>query len=173
MRAEEEVCRYRRGGVELLAAFLSRYVGDPHRLLAGFEVVRVEHGEGYELLLVPQGVYGIIEGHCSRVYTAGLHVAAVRRGRLLPTLSLGQFAEHAIVDCFVVLPERLVAKLTYGRSLVLDPRGLRARIRRGCQPLAVLDARGRFVAWVRVEREADKLLIKPLVDVGWYLRSGV
>ncbi len=173
MRVEEEVCRYRRGGYELLASFLSRYVGDSQRVLRGLEVVMVEHEAGAELLLVPSRVYRLLGGLCSLVYTAGLHAASLRRGRLLPTLSLGQLVEHAIVECYVVLPERLVAKLTYGRSIIVEPRGLRHRLRDACNPVAVLAENGRFVAWARVERQADKLLIKPLVDVGWYLRSGV
>ena len=173
MRVEEEVCRYKRTGLEQLERFLSRYVSDARRVLRGYEAILVEHSGGAELLLVPRGLYDAARSFCSRVYTLGLHAASLRRGRLLPTLSLGQFIEHAIVECYVRLPERLVAKLTYGKSIVVDAARTPHRLGGECRPAAVLAENDRFVAWAHVEKRADKLLIKPLVDVGWYLRSGV
>ena len=164
--------RYERGGVEELQRLLEDFVVDAERVLRGYSVYRVVHGEGFELILVPVWLEGLLE-KLGCPFAVGLHVASSRRGRLYPTLALGQLIEHAIVSCYLRLPERLVAKLTYGRSLLVNPRGLEHRLR-GCSLVAVLsEVTGRFVAWALVSRQGGKLLIKPVVDVGWYLRSGV
>ena len=175
MPAEEEVCRYQvKGWDERLAELLAEHVGPAvEATLKDLIVVEVVHGSGSELLLVPRWAVPILRENCAFVYTAGLHAASIRRGRLYPTLSLGTLIEHAIVRCYVVLPEGLVAKLTYGKSIVVDAAGLEAALGE-CRRVAVLAADSRrFVAWARVEEKGDKLLIKPVVDVGWYLRSGV
>ncbi len=176
MPVEEKVCRYKLLGRDerlekLLRVYVSRSAAEA--ILRFHVVVEVVHESGSELLLVPGWAAGLVVEKCGSLYTAGLHVASVRGCRVYPTLSLGTLIEHAIVRCFVALPEGLVAKLTYGKSLLLDPRGLEARLG-GCGRVAVLAAGSRrFVAWARVEEKGDKLLIKPVVDVGWYLRSGV
>ncbi len=138
-----------------------------------YRVLSVESSKGVELLLVPSDAAytELVDAFCSDVFTVGLHVASVRGDRVLLHLSAGLIIQDVIVRGYLRLPEQLVKKLLYGKPLVVTPRGLELDL--SCDPVAVLDSMREFIAWARVKRADGKLLIKPLVDAGWYLRSGV
>ncbi len=142
-------------------------------LSSRYSIVRVDGVGGQELLLVPSYVLGIVDINsiCDILFTLGLHVASVRNSRLRLNLAAGQLIEKAVNRGYIVLPEQLVKKLLYGKEITISTRCLDFDL--SCNPVAILDSERDFVAWARVLRAGGKLLIKPLIDAGWYLRSGV
>ncbi|WP_167827772.1 PUA domain-containing protein [Pyrolobus fumarii] len=164
----------------LLENVLACYLDQPyHRLLREYVVVNVVLEDGrIEILLTPRYSANLLSLlPCEHVYTMGLHVASIHRRDLRLHLSLGQLIEHVITRSYIIVREKPLRKLLYGRQVFVSEDEYIEYVpppREECKRVAVLDENRRFAAWgVIRQASGGKLLIKPLVDVGWYLRSGV
>ncbi len=175
MRVEKkEECIYELLEPDSLREILGCYSSlKPRDVIHHLVPIRLYTNEGEELLLVEENVWRALRSlKCENIFTLGLHIASIRRNRVYLHLALGSLLEHVITHNYVVLPEPLVRKLLYGKPVVVTNVEYNLESTQHC-PKAVLDEDRRFVAWARVEENNGKLLIKPLIDVGWYLRSGV
>jgi len=113
-------------------------------------------------------------------YVAGVHVAMLRRGRsrhILPTLGLISLAHRYGLRPrhYVVVKQSAAVLFIYGRDVAEDSI---VRIQRGggpCKglPLVVLDEFWEPIGYGTPAKRADELLIRNVLDAGWYLRSGV
>ncbi len=175
-------CRYRAASTEetaLIERVAARYTSlEPPILTRDATLLVAETNSSTHILLAPPYALEILRDTeaCTRLYTAGLHIASIVNGHLRLHLSLGQLLEPVITRNYVTLPEPLLRKLLYGKPVAVAriEHQLEEPVYRGVYPAAVLSEARRFSAWARVEkRSKGKLLIKPVIDVGWYLRSGV
>ncbi|NOZ88669.1 MAG: hypothetical protein GXO15_01945 [Crenarchaeota archaeon] len=110
---------------------------------------------------------------------AGVPVALLRGARLLPTLGLLSLAERAGITPrrhYVVVGEHAANLFTYGRDIFeesLEKTEIDESCARQGIPLVVVDPEGGLLGYGAPRRKAGRLLIHNLLDVGWYLRSGV
>jgi 60S ribosome subunit biogenesis protein NIP7 len=111
-------------------------------------------------------------------YTHGVQVAIIRRdGGLLPTLGLLSLAHReglAPRRHYAVVSWRAATLFLYGRD-VLQTSLLELQESRSCRglPLVVLTPAGEPLGYGRPTRRNGELLIRNILDAGWYLRSGV
>ncbi len=175
-------CRYRAADVKevnLVEKVAASYTSLEPPILTRTHILLVaEAADSRHILLAPPQVRELLRDveTCARLYTAGLHIASIVNNRLHLHLSLGQLLEPIITRNYVILPEALLRKLLYGKPVtaVRIEYAVDERVYRGEYPAAILSEARRFSAWARVEKRGKgKLLIKPVIDVGWYLRSGV
>lgn len=94
----------------------------------------------------------------------GLPLFLIRRSRILPLLPLG---DYMVKDCEnkLNLPEPLVQKILYGKSIIVKERFSYERA-------LLVDSYGDFLAFVFLRGEPHGTKIIPELDIGWYLREG-
>ncbi|NPA04605.1 MAG: hypothetical protein GXO09_00730 [Crenarchaeota archaeon] len=111
------------------------------------------------------------------ILSYGVHIAVYTRGRrgrhiLLPSLGLLNYIRTP--RTYVRVNRKAAILFTYGRDIL--PEGiieLRKPPRECPNILPVLDEYGEPIGWGRLNLSQGKPIIENLLDVGWYLRSGV
>ena len=106
--------------------------------------------------------------------SCGIHAAVYipERGTLLPSLGLLNTIRRP--KTYARLDRKSAILFTYGRDVfregVLELRTPPS----GCPNIVVvLDEHGEPIGWGRLRRTRSNPIIENLLDVGWYLRSGV
>ncbi len=174
MQARKEKVADKADALEKLRSLLECYGFT--RILENREARCTIDGDGCTLYLLDQQLARQLHG---TPLFAGVPVALLRGARLLPTLGLLSLAERAGVAPrrhYVVADEHAANLFTYGRDL-FEKSLQKVMIDESCTrrgiPLVVADPKGGLLGYGAPRRKAGRLLIHNLLDVGWYLRSGV
>ncbi|MET1128141.1 MAG: hypothetical protein ABWW70_02345 [Thermoproteota archaeon] len=111
-----------------------------------------------------------------RLVAMGVHIGRIN-GRYIPMLGF-----LSLLRRIGVKPKRGYVRLTeggakhflYGHDVWGESISEVARPAENCRGLvAVLNERGEPIGWGRLQENHDHILVQNLVDLGWYLRSGV
>ena len=119
----------------------------------------------------------IVAGESTQPYTVGVHVARIDRGRLLPLLGLLSLAHVEQLQPrrhYVVVTDRAALLFVYGKD-IYSGSVLELNEDEHCTglPLVVLNTLYEPLGYGRRLRKHGELLIRNVLDAGWYLRSGV
>ena len=167
--------------MECYATTLPRLLKVDYRLLC---LTRPAHGrEGQD---VKVNVYAAAKSPYEQVkpiimvhepMVIGVQVAVAFRGLLAPTLGLlSIMRRHRITprNHYVIVTGKAAILFTYGRD-VFGESVKALRQRRDCKetPLIVATSQGDLLGFGKPVRRNGRLLIRNLLDIGWYLRSGV
>ncbi|ARM75861.1 hypothetical protein [Acidianus manzaensis] len=96
-------------------------------------------------------------------YSVGIPILKIdTSGRIIPLLPLGDIMKNFCKNK-ICLPSSIVMKIIYGREVKVNEK----------YPFkyAILMLNNIFVAYVKVKRIANKTMIIPELDIGWYLRK--
>ena len=110
-------------------------------------------------------------------FVIGIQVAVALGRLLVPALGmLSIMKRHRISpeNHYIVVGEKAALLFTYGRDVFGESVvSLKQRNRCKDTPLIVATSQGDLLGFGRPVRRNGRLLIRNLLDVGWYLRSGV
>lgn len=150
---------------------MSCYTSDD--VLEGYELVCVDSGECVEVLVVRASAYekiptlgGELTG---KVFSVGVHSARVCRDEFKPLLGLLNVLRGRVRRGYVVVNEKSEKVFLYGRDIL--PEGVLEMKPSGCKGvLVVLNKKLEPIGWARASGGG---VIKNMLDLGWYLRSGI
>ena len=147
------------------------------RLVQQRDIVCVQAGNGFLASIADQQLRSLPE-HPSLV-TKGIPIALIEGKHVKPLLGLLSLAERldtAPTNHYVIVSDKAWELFTYGRD-ILPESILKAKIDEECRrkriPVIVVSTNGSLAGFGAVSQQRGRLLIRNLVDLGWYLRSGV
>ncbi|ABM81379.1 PUA domain-containing protein [Hyperthermus butylicus] len=112
-------------------------------------------------------------------FTAGVHIARIRRRRLIPLLGLAQLLRREAGwyrAGYVIVTEHAEKLFLYGRDVFQSSIEAIAEYTGSCNKYdtyLVLNKRMEPLGWGRLVKYNNRIYIQNIVDAGWYLRSGV
>jgi 60S ribosome subunit biogenesis protein NIP7 len=159
---------------EAISRLLKCYTGSP-KLPLDVKLLCVNGGECTEILATTTSVARYAISLSSWFFTAGIHVARYCRGRLVPLLGLLHLLRGRLNSHYLVVNEVAEKLFLYGRD-VFQESVVRVAVNHDCLrsgvPLVVVNIYGDPLGYARPSRRG-RIIFENLLDVGWYLRSGV
>ena len=166
---------------ECYTATLAMLLERDYRLLCPTRLAHYGEGRGVKV-----NVYAMVKSAYEQVkqvimshepMVIGVQVAVMLGKLLVPTLGLlSIMRRHGITprSHYVIVTGKAAVLFTYGRD-VFGGSIETLRRRRDCKetPLIVATSQGDLLGFGKLVRRNGRLLIRNLLDVGWYLRSGV
>ena len=132
------------------------------------EVFAVEERTA-KLLSMLSGIEGL------EIFVAGIHVARMCTGKLRLLLGFTTLLDLPVTNHYVVVNEAGEKLFTYGRD-VLPESVVEEKIDKKCRdtlPVLVLTQRKEPLGFAKPRSERGRVIFQNVLDVGWYLRSGV
>ena len=111
-------------------------------------------------------------------YVTGVHVAVIKKNKLLPYLGLLSFLKVNNIEIkksYVVVSEEGEKLFLYGRDIFPQSVLKIENPPYNCPKIVVvMNTQDDLLGWgYLIKRRSNQFLIKNLIDAGWYLRSGV
>ncbi len=118
-----------------------------------------------------------IENSRAEIFTAGIHIARIKRGKITPLLGLLaiiRLAEKIPPPTgYAVVNEKAEKLFLYGKDVFQE--NILKLSQPGCNKnyVIVLNEHNDALGWGRIRKQQNTIYIQNIIDVGWYLRSGV
>jgi len=127
-------------------------------------------------LVSPRAAAIRLAGAISTPYTLGIHVARLRGSAVLPMLGLLSLSHrHRLKPSthYVVVDDEAAIRFIYGKDVELRA-VLEERVEQQCRlPVIVVNKLYEPLGYGKKAKSHGELLIRNVLDAGWYLRSGV
>ncbi len=145
------------------------------KLKPGVELTCMYSGECIEILAASKKAMQIakIVKDKLHLFTYGVHVARYCDNRIIVNLGLlgiiGGYSSH-----YVRVTDHGERLFLYGRDIFEDSI-IEIKVSKECtgKPVLVVNTRGEPLGWGRYRRRKGRIIIENIIDLGWYLRSGV
>ena len=142
-------------------------------MLEGFELYCVESDECTEILLcASEPVSRVLTFKRSlrdNIFSMGVHVARLCGGEFKPLLGLLNILRGKLKRGYVIVNQKSERVFLYGRDIL--PEGIIELKPSGCKGLlVVLNEKLEPLGWGKISSGG---VVKNLIDLGWYLRSGI
>ncbi len=100
-------------------------------------------------------------------YSVGVPIIIYRdKSKVSPTIAFGKYLVNICSNKIIINDERILYKITYGRSVIIDKRF-------SYKYAIISDNLGNFIAYSKIVRLSNgKSEVIPTKDIGWYLRKG-
>ncbi len=177
MQNRKEIRQCGKEMVDLVVNLLSCYLDEKeaYKRLKDRTLVCIESREGIEVLLCSQHAAKMLthQNIRDKLFTAGIHIARIRGGRVKPLLGLLNLIGRPSRG-YAVVNEKAEKLFLYGRDVF--PSSLIELVRppEHCSNIiVVLNPRYEPIGWGKLKPTKGGPFIQNLLDLGWYLRCGV
>ncbi len=144
---------------------------------SGLKLVCIESKDAIEVLACSNDAYnilGLLKCKHHNVFSAGIHIARISKDfkRITPLLGLLNVI-NTPEKCYIVVNEHAEKLFLYGRDVFEESILECSESLTECKIVVVLNKLREPIGWAKPQKLKHKIVVRNLLDLGWYLRCGV